>query len=224
VQTALNSFYPALVLPKFFYRMRPIFLILLLFGVGIIAWLILSRPGDKQPETKQAAIAVSKYSEGFNNAVAGALTDYYKIAESFVTWDSAAAANHATRLTEDLNNLPLDELKKDPGIYETALMFVENTKGEAQTIASEQAIRAQRESFNSLTDNFYQFLNVVKYDRQVLYLQECPMAFDDTKSAQWLSQQEEIRNPYLGLYHPTYGKGMLKCGETKTTLNHTGAQ
>lgn len=205
--------------------MRPIFLFLLLAGVGIIAWLIFSRPEKKATDTKQEAIAVSQYGEGFNNAIAGALADYNKISESFVAWDSAAAATHAAKLVEDLNNLPLDELKKDSSaIYSTAQLFVENAKGDAQTIATETNIRAQREAFSSLTDNFYQLLNVVKYDRDVLYLQECPMAFDDTKSAQWLSQQEEIRNPYLGLYHPTYGRGMLKCGETKTTLNHTGAE
>lgn len=205
--------------------MRPIFLFLLLAGVGIIAWLVLSRPGQKQSDTRQTAIAVSKHGEGFNNAIAGAMAAYNTISENLVSWDSTAASANAARLAEAMNSLPLDELKKDSSaIYETAQLFVENAKGEAQAIASEKSIRAQREAFSSLTDNFYQFLNVVQYDRNVLYLQECPMAFDDTKAAQWLSEKEEIRNPYLGLYHPTYGKGMLKCGETKTTLNHTGKE
>jgi hypothetical protein len=206
--------------------MRPIFLFifLILAGVGIIAWLVLSRPAQKQLETKQSAITVSKHSEGFNNAVSGVLDMYNNISESLVAWDSAAASANAAKLTEGLNAVPLDNLKKDSGIYETAQMFVENAKGEIQTIASEKSIRTQREAFHSLTDNLYQFLNVVQYDREVLYLQECPMAFDDNKTAQWLSEKEEIRNPYLGLYHPTYGKGMLKCGETKTKLNHTGKE
>ena len=205
--------------------MRPIFLFLILAGVGIIAWLFLSRPDSKEPGATQAAIAVSKHGEGFNKAVDGVLDIYNAISENLVAWDSTAASENATKLTGAINNLPLDELNKDSSaIYETAQLFVENAKGEAQAMASETDIRAQREAFSSLTDNFYQFLNVVQYDRNVLYLQECPMAFDDTKAAQWLSEKEEIRNPYLGLYHPTYGKGMLKCGETKTKLNHTGAQ
>lgn len=207
--------------------MRPIFLFLMLagVGVGIIAWLFLSRPDKKDSGAVQVAIAVSKHGEGFNNAVDSALTAYSIISENLVAWDSTAASENAARLAEVINNLPLDELKKDSAaIYETAQMFVENAKGEVQIIASEKNIRTQREAFSSLTDNFYQFLNVVQYDRDVLYLQECPMAFDDTKAAQWLSEQEEIRNPYLGLYHPRYGKGMLKCGETKTKLNHTGEE
>ena len=204
--------------------MRPIFLFLLVAGVGIVAWMVVSRPTEKKPEVRQEAIAVSKHSENFNGAVASVLSMYNELSENFVTWDSSAAMSNASTLMDNINKLPLDELKKDSGgIYETALLFVENAKGNAQAIASEKGIRPQREAFNDMTDNLYQLLNTVRYDRDVLYLQECTMAFDDTKAAFWLSGKKEIRNPYLGLHHPTYGKGMLKCGETKTKMNHTGA-
>lgn len=205
--------------------MRPILIFLLLAGAGIIAWLILARPEKKPATDKQEAIAVSKHSGGFNQAVTGALNDYEKLSEQFVNWDSAAVNTTAQTLINNLNRIPLDELKKDSsGIYETAILFIDNARGDAQTIATEKNIRPQREAFNSLTDNFYQFLNTVRFDRQPLYLQECPMAFDDTKPGLWLSEKEQIRNPYLGLHHPTYGKAMLSCGETKTTLNNTGAK
>lgn len=205
--------------------MRPLLIFLLLTGAGIIAWLIVARPAKKETAPKQEAIAVSKHSAGFNSAVAIALTDYNKLTESFVAWDSAASSTAAGQLINDLNQLNLDDLKKDSsGIYETAVSFIDNAKGDAQTIATEKGIRSQREAFNSLSDNFYQFLNMVRYDRQALYLQQCPMAFDDNKAGLWLSQQKEIRNPYLGLHHPTYGKAMLTCGETKLKLNNTGTK
>lgn len=203
--------------------MRPLLIFFLLAGAGIIAWLIIARPGKKETAPKQEALAVSKHSTGFNSAIATALNDYNKLTESFVAWDSATSSTVAQQLLNDLNQLNLDDLKKDSsGIYETAVSFIDNAKGDAQTIATEKGIRPQREAFNSLSDNFYQFLNMVKYDRQPLYLQQCPMAFDDNKAGLWLSQQEEIRNPYLGLHHPTYGKAMLTCGETKIKLNNTG--
>jgi hypothetical protein len=142
-----------------------------------------------------------------------------------VAWDSTATPAVAKQFIDDLDKLKLDELKKDSSaIYETAITFIDNTKGDAQTIATEKGIRTQREALNSLSDNFYQFLNTVKYDGQKLFLQQCPMAFDDTKPGLWLSQKEEIRNPYLGLHHPTYGKAMLSCGETKIKMNNTGAE
>jgi hypothetical protein len=205
--------------------MRPLLIFLLLAGAGILTWVILARPEKKAETTKQQALSVSKHSEAFNANIAGILNDYNRLSEQFVNWDSANVTYTAASLIKGFDGLVLDELKKDSAvIYETAKMFVENAKGDLATIATEKTIRPQREAFNSLTDNFYQFLNTIKYDRQKLFLQECPMAFDDTKSGFWLSLKEQIRNPYLGLHHPTYGKGMLSCGETKIRMNNTGAE
>jgi hypothetical protein len=205
--------------------MRPIIILLALAGIGIITWLIVARPGKVEEGPKDQALAVSKHSEAFNNAISSLLADYNKLTELFVNWDSTAVIPAAQTLTKDLEQLSLDEIKKDSAqVYETAVAFLENAKGELQTIASEKGIRQQREAFNNLTDNIRQFLNTVKYDKEKLYLQECPMAFDDTKPGLWLSQKPEIRNPYLGLHHPHYGQGMLKCGETKMTINHTGKE
>ncbi len=204
--------------------MRPVFLSLLVIGLGILGWLFLARPQAKASAPRQQAIAVSKHSETFNAAVSSLLADYNRLSENFVSWDSAAAASSAGALVEKIKLFPLEELKKDSGgIFETASLFVDNVRSNAEAIAAEKNIRSQREAFNDLTDNLYQLLNTVRYDSKVLYLQECTMAFDDTKAGYWLSEQEAIRNPYLGLHDPQYGKGMLKCGETKTKLDHTGA-
>lgn len=205
--------------------MRPIILFLVLAGAGIITWLVLARPAAKKVEPKQQALAMSKHSAAFNQSVAAMLTDYEKLSEQFVTWDSVNAAATAQVVSKELENIPLEELKKDAsGIHETAAAFVENAKGDLETIATEKAIRTQREAFNNLTDNIEQFLNAIKYDSEKLFVQQCPMAFDDVVSAKWLSRNEEIRNPYLGLHDPKYGKGMLVCGETIKTINHTGNQ
>ncbi len=199
--------------------MRPIVIFLAVAGVAIIAWLVIARPTAKQPDTKLQAITISKHSDSFNTQVAAALAGYDKIREGFVAWDSAGASGNTAVFLSNLDAIKLDELKRDSSIYLTAQTFIDNAKADAQTINTEKGIRQQREAFNSLTDNVYQFLNTVKYDRQKLYLQECPMAFDDSKPGQWLSEGEEIRNPYLGLHHPGYGKSMLSCGETKKVLN-----
>jgi hypothetical protein len=49
-------------------------------------------------------------------------------------------------------------------------------------------------------------------------LQECPMAFNDTETANWISNSSEIINPYLGNNHPKYKAGMLHCGELKDSI------
>ena len=209
--------------------MRPIIIFLALAGAGIITWLIVARPGAKKEEgTTQRAIAVSKHTDSFNTSVAAMLSDYDKLSELFVAWDSASVPSATNAMLTSVEAVKIDEMKKDSSaIYETALGIIDNIKGTLQGMATETAIRPQREAFHNLTDNIVQFLNTVRYDSEVRFLQECPMAFDDTKTAQWISksgEDNERRNPYLGLKDPKYGKGMLKCGTTIKKINHTGKE
>jgi len=44
------------------------------------------------------------------------------------------------------------------------------------------------------------------------------MAFGEDKGADWISNSEEIVNPYLGKNHPEYKGSMLHCGEIKDTI------
>ena len=96
--------------------MRPIVIFLAIAGAGIITWLIVARPDKKDPEKKQEAIEVSKYNELFNGQVASTMNDYYEIIERFVNWDSSGANTATATLIKDLDNIHLDELKKDSSI------------------------------------------------------------------------------------------------------------
>ncbi|RYD83312.1 MAG: DUF3347 domain-containing protein [Sphingobacteriales bacterium] len=71
-------------------------------------------------------------------------------------------------------------------------------------------IEEMRTYFSPLSDAMY--ANVKKYGLadETIYYQHCPMAFDN-KGASWLSETEEISNPY-------FGDKMLRCGETKETI------
>lgn len=197
--------------------MRTVVIVILLVGAAITTWLLLAKPEEKKEAPKTEAINVSPHPQ-LTAEVAALLKDYYQVGEAFVNWDSAAAASNAASLAKSAERISFSELK-DSAIILTAKSFVDNISANAATIAEEKNIRPQREAYQQLTDNLYQLLNTIQYNRQALYLQECPMAFDDTETAQWISEEPEIRNPYLGLYHPEYGKGMLKCGETKTVMN-----
>jgi hypothetical protein len=55
-----------------------------------------------------------------------------------------------------------------------------------------------------LSENLYAVTIKVKPDTATLYKQYCPMAFDDT-GAWWISDDEEVVNPY-------FGEEMLHCG------------
>jgi hypothetical protein len=199
--------------------MRGIIIFLIIVGIAIIAWLFLARPSKPQTSLGHP-ITISKHSASFNGSIDSALDAYYAITGALVNWDSVSVDKQATTLKERLTNLKLDELKKDSsGILETAQTFVENAKNDAETIVQSKNITDKRHALNSLTDNVFNLLRVVRYDKGKIYLQECPMAFNDEDPGDWLSKSPEIHNPYLGIHHPHYGKAMQHCGETKDTLN-----
>ncbi|MFX4520371.1 hypothetical protein ABTA72_19455, partial [Acinetobacter baumannii] len=60
-------------------------------------------------------------------------------------------------------------------------------------------------------EQLYDFIRTVQYDREVVYHEYCPMAFND-QGATWLSNSSDIKNPYLP-------KKMLHCGEVKDSID-----
>ncbi|ALM20309.1 RND transporter [Nonlabens sp. MIC269] len=72
------------------------------------------------------------------------------------------------------------------------------------TIASNSDLENQRAHFVILNENLVAIASNLDDLQNTLYVQECPMA-NNNKGAVWLSEEEEIRNPY-------YGDAMLTCG------------
>lgn len=200
------------------------FILLMLLVIASI-WLFYFKERGANEAPKQQPLAVSKHSGNFNNAVDRMMNSYYTLTNAFVQWDSLSVDAGTGDLSQQLTALDIQELKKDTtGIFETAETFLNNARADVRTMQQEKLLVGKRHALNSLTENIFNFLRVVKYDRTKVYLQECPMAFNDVEPGLWLSKNPEIANPYLGLHHPRYGKGMLKCGETREMLNYTGGQ
>lgn len=68
-----------------------------------------------------------------------------------------------------------------------------------------------RESFDEISNELIKAVKNQNYDQE-LHIQFCPMA-GSGDGAKWLSENEEIRNPYFGS-----GSMMAECGTTVETL------
>lgn len=81
----------------------------------------------------------------------------------------------------------------------------------AYEISQIKNLDIQREYFRPLSKNLYKIV-VKNMPTKPLYLQHCPMAFNE-QGADWLSDKNEIQNPY-------YGKGskMFTCGTSKVGI------
>jgi hypothetical protein len=203
--------------------MKKWILLIVLAIIGVLSWyFFVTRKTPKEEGPKQQPLSVSKHTDSFNVAVNKVLTSYYALTNDFVNWDSVAVSNHASELKANLEAVNFDELKKDTIIHQTAVTFIDASKGELETILQPADLTTKRHALNNLSDNMYNLLRTIHYDRSKIYLQECPMAFNDTEPGVWLSKTDAVQNPYLGLHHPKYKAGMVECGGPKDTLNYTG--
>lgn len=198
-------------------------ILLLLLALGGVAGYYFYSERSKgpaaPPSAANMAVTVSKYGEGFTSAMETALQQYYRLSEALVNWDSTSITSSADSLLQHLNKVPMDAVRKDSIIYQTAFVNLDAARTDLQKLAARaENMESRRRSFHSFSQNMYDLLRTLQYDGSKVYLQECPMAFNDTEPGTWLSAQREIRNPYLGLQHPKYKAGMLICGETKDSL------
>ena len=199
--------------------MKKILLILLLLIAGVAVWYFAFNQKKDSPQGPKQQPIASKYSHEFNQSVQKLMNAYYAMTEGFVNWDTVTVNTYSAQLKSALDSIRMDEVKKDSMIYETALPFWDNLKVELMGLINDSTLGEKRGSLNIFSENLYNFLRTVRYDQGKVYWQDCPMAFGEETHGFWLSSTDVIRNPYLGMHHPKYGKSMLICGETRDTLN-----
>ncbi len=70
-------------------------------------------------------------------------------------------------------------------------------------------LEEQRVYFEELSGNMIDAVEYFGLQLERVYKMFCPMAFDN-KGAFWLSDRDEVLNPY-------FGEAMLRCGEIRET-------
>ena len=190
----------------------------MLFAFAIY-WFFFKASPSTPKEPKQAAVVQKKHTEAFNSSIDMLVNSYLQIKDAFVEGDTARAKQMTGSFINNLGSLQLDELKSDGSmIFETAQGNLSDIQANAESLLRQPDITEMRRDFSTITELMYPFLKTVNYEGEKLYLQSCPMAFNDDETANWISNNEEIVNPYLGRNHPKYKAGMLHCGEIKDTI------
>ncbi len=195
-----------------------LFIILLLAAFAFYWFVFKKKSGPKGPPP--VPIALKKHSAAFNTSVDNMVSAYLDIKNAFVEWDTAAAKATTGNFISKLDSFPINEMKKDTSlVFATIQQNLSDIRGRALALLKETNITDMRHDFNDITNQLYpSFFVTANYEGAKLYFTECPMAFDDSVAANWLSNSSEIVNPYLGKSHPKYHSGMLGCGEVKDSV------
>jgi hypothetical protein len=198
-------------------------LIIIGASIAVIAvYFLLFYKNDEKKENapKLQPLAQSKNSESFNKPFNKMLNSYFDLKNALVEWDTAKAGIVAKALASLSQKVPYADLKADTAIIQTAKSFSDNVVAEAKGVAGENTIEGKRRSFYTLSENLYNLLRTVHYDQQVIYHDKCPMAFNDSEEAYWISNTKQIINPYLGKKHPHYAGGMVGCGSIEDSIDY----
>ncbi|PRY01411.1 uncharacterized protein DUF3347 [Pontibacter ummariensis] len=83
-------------------------------------------------------------------------------------------------------------------------------KESASQLAGAQDIEAQRKAFVQLSRQLYEVVKNNDVTDKPLYWQHCPMAMNN-QGANWLSYEEQVRNPFMG-------QKMPGCGSVEETI------
>jgi len=137
-----------------------------------------------------------------NDAAVAFIQEYLRVKDALVESRAEEAKELTGALREKLDNIPgtID----DASIRDNWMGWHERAEEAIQRLEESEDISVQREAFEKISRALIYWLRHYEIDTDALYLQHCPMAFDD-EGADWISAEEEILNPY-------FGDQMLHCG------------
>jgi len=192
--------------------------LLILFAGGIYVYFKYFNKHESEPKTN-VQYKPKKHQNAFNNHLDSTINTYLLVKNAFIEADTNKVKQETRQLIVMLQSIDTMELKKDTiPVYLTNLGYIYMITSNANDLLSKTDITEMRYSFKDISDNMRSFLIAVNYEGPKLFIQHCPMAFNDTEEATWISNTSEIMNPYLGKHHPKYQAGMLNCGEVVETI------
>ncbi len=165
---------------------------------------------EGNPEQLQLNVPdfVSATPEEFQSQLQSVVNHYLLLKDELVASRAEAAQEAATGLLSRLESVDMSLLGDEPHNY--WMERLKEIEEHGQAIAGTANIDEQRKFFKTLSESLIRSAKAFG-TAEKLYVQYCPMA-DDDQGANWLSQSEEIRNPY-------YGNMMLTCGDVEEIIN-----
>ncbi len=144
----------------------------------------------------------------FRTKLTEAVEAYIRGKDAFVNSDLQTAAAEFQSFTEKLEAIGEHGLTGSG--HEEWMNGYSDLRSPAMEITRTNSIEQARTAFRNLSDQLIQAVQKFGIDGAV-YQQYCPMAFDN-EGANWLSNSEQIQNPYLS-------ETMPGCGEIIESLD-----
>jgi len=132
---------------------------------------------------------------------------YFALKDALVKSDGNQASGKAASLLALIKSVKMESLETQA--HMVWMKVYKDLQAHTESISKTKETAAQREHFASLSTGMYELVKAGS-PATTVYYQHCPM-YNDGKGANWLSKENNIKNPY-------YGSMMLTCGKTVETI------
>lgn len=182
--------------------------------IFIVLLMTACEEGNKNKVPEGAPLTTQGNNSDIVNYGVGALVnEYYSLKDAFVLEDAAAINQHTLAMQKGIDTLDLKSVQGTNSEKDKNTQLVSEINASLKVLLKEKDVEAKRKPFQSIGDKLYDLIKSVRFDKQIIYHQHCPMAFNEA-GASWLSNNPDIKNPYLP-------KKMISCGEVLDTLDFT---
>jgi Cu(I)/Ag(I) efflux system membrane fusion protein len=161
--------------------------------------------GPHPPESNPVADVVN---EKFKEQLRKVYESYIQMTAAFVASDPEEVSKQARSVGANLQKTDMSLLAGDT--HREWMTRLGRLNEDIKKIENSRDIAEQRVLYAAFNNTFYSSLKTFGLPRGTIYYQYCPMA-NGEEGAYWFSNEKEISNPY-------FGDAMLRCGETKETM------
>lgn len=184
-------------------------ILLSLIASSVLVFSACNEKADKKNEAARSTTDSHTVTPEERGSFSELFPHYQHLSVALSSDDDKEAAAAAKGMLEALSKIKLDGFSaEDKATYGH---FAASVKENAGHIADKVGnISHQREHLVVLSKDFYELAKTFGTEKQI-YKVFCPM-YDNDKGAYWLSDVNEVRNPY-------FGSEMLRCGLVQEELN-----
>ena len=162
---------------------------------------------QQQEREMQLQMQMVETTPEFNDQMGDLLARYFDLKDALVESDSETAKEYTETLKTTAENVDGDGLNEET--LALWFSFSEVIVSSSEELLSEEDVDDQRYHFEFISEAMIDLVDIFRPVDYDIYHQSCPMVRDG--DADWLSNHEEIRNPY-------HGDRMMNCGSTVEQL------
>lgn len=170
-------------------------------------------PADEKEPASGAALAEAsapqfQVENGFKRQLSHIFEAYLKVKDACVATDPVKVKAEAKVMLKILRTVET-RLLTGAALNDWAT-YANQLEMTVVEITASEDIELQRAAFSTLSGLLYKSIKAYGLGFATAYYEFCPMAFNNT-GAYWLSESQDIRNPY-------FGDKMMTCGRVEEKL------